>query len=200
MTFLVALMMGGLAAPVVPVPPLVPVAAPMITSSAAADAAEESPYPHDPIEPVDVQLDRIAAMPVMALDAPMMQVRYEQRIIVRIPRRSVTSPVSSAVPTSRRDPAVLPRKWTERKAGKCLLVNQIAGVQITADNRLLLFLRDRRVMRAELEKSCQASSFYSGFYVERSKDGKLCVDRDMLHARSGAKCEMERLREVVPAN
>ena len=200
MTFLVAMMMGGLAVPVVPVPPVVPVAAPLIVPAAPDDVPHESPQLHDPLDSADAQLDRIAAMPVLAIDAPVMQVRYEQRIIVRIPRRSVTSPVSSAVPTSRRDPAPLPRKWTERKAGKCLTVNQIAGVQITGDNRLLLFMRDRRVMRAELEKSCQASSFYSGFYVERSKDGKLCVERDMLHARSGAKCEMQRLREVVPSN
>ena len=53
-------------------------------------------------------------------------------------------------------------------------------------------------VRAQLEENCQARSFYSGFYMEKSADGKMCAGRDILHSRTGAKCEIERFRELVP--
>ena len=72
-----------------------------------------------------------------------------------------------------------------------------AGVQIDADDRLLLFMRDRRLIGASLEKACSARDCYSGFYVDRGGDGKLCVDRDMLHSRSGSACTVRKLRELI---
>ncbi|MEH6660794.1 MAG: hypothetical protein V7679_04010, partial [Parasphingorhabdus sp.] len=62
-----------------------------------------------------------------------------------------------------------------------------------------LITKDRKRIRAQLEDTCQARSFYSGFYVEKTKDGKICAGRDILHSRTGAKCEIDRLRELVPA-
>lgn len=125
------------------------------------------------------------------------QVRIEQRVVVRIaPRGRVERQNMVADLPS----APMPRRLVERKMEKCIPINEIAGVQTGSGNRLLLFLRDRRLVSANLEKACRARDFYSGFYVERHKDGRLCVDRDKLLSRSGANCEIERIRELVEAN
>jgi len=120
------------------------------------------------------------------------QVRIEQRLTVRIAPRSISRELLADLPA-----APLATRFRERKVGKCLSVKGIAGVQIGADDRLLLFMRDRRLIGASLEKACSARDFYSGFYVDRGGDGKLCVDRDMLHSRSGSTCTVSRLRELV---
>ncbi len=115
-------------------------------------------------------------------------------MIIRIAPRQ--GPVRQNLTTS-----LLPRssqpRYLERPIGDCLPVQSIAAVHAEGDNRLLLFLRDRRLISARLEKSCSARDFYSGFYMEDSPDGRLCVDRDRLHARSGAKCEVARLSQLV---
>ncbi len=120
------------------------------------------------------------------------QVRIEQRVTVRIAPRSLSRQMLADLPT-----APLATRFKERKVGKCLSVKGIAGVQIGQDDRLLLFMRDRRLIGASLEKACSARDFYSGFYVDRGGDGKLCVDRDMLHSRSGSTCTVRKLRELV---
>lgn len=122
-----------------------------------------------------------------------MQVRIERRVIIRIPRST-----SSRQPLSDIRSGQLDDNWYERKIGKCLAMNSIAGVQIASDDQMLLYLRDRRIIRAQLEKACRARDFYSGFYLEQSDDGRLCVDRDVLQARSGSKCELKRIRQLVP--
>lgn len=132
-------------------------------------------------------------VPVTMPDGTVRQVTLEQRIIIRIPRLSgVRRPMSEI----NRSP--LPARYTTRKAGKCVAVSDIAAVQVDNGNRLLLFMRDRSIIRAELEKACLAREFYSGFYVERSEDGQMCVARDLLQARSGAKCELDEMRLIVP--
>ena len=120
------------------------------------------------------------------------QVRIEQRLTVRIAPRSLSRELLADLPA-----APLASRFKERKIGKCVAVKGIAGVQIGADDRLLLFMRDQRVIGASLEKACAARDFYSGFYLDRGGDGKLCVDRDMLHSRSGSACTVSRLRELV---
>ena len=80
---------------------------------------------------------------------------------------------------------------------RCVPIAGISGVQTGNGNRLLLFLRDQRIISVNLERACRARDFYSGFYIERNADGKLCVDRDKLQSRSGAKCEVERMRQLV---
>lgn len=123
---------------------------------------------------------------------PAEQVRIEQRMVIRItplgPQREMLADLPRAPLASR---------FSERKIGKCVPVAGIAGVQIGGDDRLMLFMRDQRLIGAKLDKSCRARDFYSGFYVERSRDGKLCVDRDMIHSRSGATCSLSRLRQLV---
>ena len=124
--------------------------------------------------------------------APARQVRIEQRTVIRITPFGVTREMLSALPQ-----APLAPRFRERKVGKCVAVAGIAGVQIGGDDRLMLFMRDQRMIGASLEKACRARDFYSGFYLERSGDGQLCVNRDMIHSRSGASCSLSRLRQLV---
>ena len=58
-------------------------------------------------------------------------------------------------------------------------------------------MRDRSVVSGLLERACRARDFYSGFYLARNVDGKLCVDRDMLLSRSGANCRLTQIRQLV---
>lgn len=120
------------------------------------------------------------------------QVRIERRVTVRI------APIGPAMRDSLIADVrpVLPR-MSERKMGKCVPVAAIAAVQPDAGSRLLLFMRDRRLISASLEKACSARDFYSGFYIERSADGMLCVDRDRLQSRTGSQCQVSRMRQLV---
>lgn len=123
------------------------------------------------------------------------QVRIERRVTVRIVPRSPADRMSlmEEIPEVSR-----PTRYQERKIGKCLTIKDIAGVQTGSGDRLLLYLRDRRMITARLEKACRARDFYSGFYLERNEDGKLCVERDKLQSRAGANCQLARIRELVP--
>lgn len=122
------------------------------------------------------------------------QVRIEQRIIIRIspqrpmPRRNLMMDLPNRA---------VGGKFNEKRMGDCIGVANIAGVQPDGDDRLLLYLRDRRTVSARLERSCRARDFYSGFYLQNSTDGRLCVDRDTLQSRSGANCKISRIRQLV---
>lgn len=122
------------------------------------------------------------------------QVRIEQRMTIRVsPRPAPVRPnMLMDLPGG-----AMSAKMQERKMGKCVKVSGIAGVQPNGNNRLLLFMRDQRLVSAELERSCRSRDFYSGFYLSRSTDGQLCVDRDMLLSRSGANCKLSRMRQLV---
>ncbi len=121
------------------------------------------------------------------------QVRVERRVIIRVsPRRPARTDLTATLPRGE-----IPKNMVERKIGKCLPVNGIAGVMPTQDNRLMLFMRDQRIIAANLEKACSARDYYSGFYVEPSRDGNICVDRDKLQSRTGAKCELSRIRQLI---
>ena len=60
-----------------------------------------------------------------------------------------------------------------------------------------MFLKDRRVFAAKLEKGCSPRDFYRGFYMENSEDGRLCIKRDRLMSRAGAKCQVDSFKELV---
>ncbi|PZQ54078.1 MAG: hypothetical protein DI555_13445 [Novosphingobium pentaromativorans] len=124
------------------------------------------------------------------------QVRIEQRMTIRIsPRAQMPAPPDMLMGMpGRGDDA--PR-YSERKIGKCLPMSGIAGVQPDGQSRLLLFMRDRRVVGADLERGCRAGAFYSGFLLSRTSDGQLCVDRDELLSRSGTTCKLTRIRQLV---
>lgn len=123
------------------------------------------------------------------------QVRIEERVIIRI--------APSAPATREGLRALLPRRpagqanFQEEKLDGCIPVAAIAAVQPAEQNRLLLFMRDRRVLSAALERACSAEDFYSGFYVERRDDGQLCSRRDKLQSRAGASCRVTQLNRLV---
>lgn len=122
------------------------------------------------------------------------QVRIEQRVIIRItPQPSAVRQNLLAEARERQTPS----RFEERAKEKCVSLGEIASVQTGSGNRLVFFLRDRRLMSVALEKSCRARDFYSGFYVEKSKDGRLCTSRDKLQSRTGAQCEVEVMRQLV---
>ena len=178
-----------------PVALLLPLAAPSEPVPERDEAGEAALDPQEKLVADDYST---ASFP-LGFDAPyavpvQSQVRIEQRVIVRISprqsaaRQSLMAELPASAPTTR---------FEERKMEKCVPVANVAGVQTGSGNRLLLYLRDRRVVSANLEKSCRARDFYSGFYVEQNKDGMLCVDRDKLQSRSGANCELARMRQLV---
>lgn len=122
------------------------------------------------------------------------QVRIEQRMTIRVAPRQ--APVRQNMFDSLPNRAIGPR-FEERRIGKCLPVSGIAGVQTNGGNSILLYMRDRRIISASLERACRAKDFYSGFYLSGSGDGRLCVDRDALQSRSGANCKLTRIRQLV---
>lgn len=166
------------------------------TASAPAEVPADSqawPRTEIPALSADSPLAASLLRSVDPLDA--WQVRIEQRMTIRIsPRASAPMPPNMFVGIPGSDGAP---QLTERKIGKCVNIAGIAGVQPDRSNRLLLFMRDRRLVSAELDRSCRARDFYSGFYLERSDDGRLCVDRDTLLSRSGMNCKLTRIRELV---
>ena len=81
--------------------------------------------------------------------------------------------------------------------GKCLALNGIAGVQAGPRNKLMLMLRDGRVVSATLDKACQGRDYYSGFLVAKNADGMLCTGRDELLSRSGSNCKVNGFRQIV---
>lgn len=124
------------------------------------------------------------------------QVRIEQHMTIRIaPSRPTTLPPRFMLDMPRRE---LPARMIERNFGRCVSASSIAGVQPDSGSRLILYLRDRRMLSAQLDRACRARDFYSGFYMERTNDGQLCVDRDTLLSRSGANCKLTRIRQLVP--
>jgi hypothetical protein len=127
------------------------------------------------------------------------QVRIEQHVTIRIAPQSrpVTMPPRFMLDMPQREQA--PR-FVERNIGRCVSVANISGVQPDEGSRLILFLRDRRMISAMLDRACRARDFYSGFYVERASDGRICVDRDTLLSRSGANCKLTRIRQLVDAD
>ena len=121
------------------------------------------------------------------------QVRIERRVIVRISPRAV--PAQSFAPTAAQTRA--PVRFVTRPMDDCLPVSAIAGVRASTGDRLLLYLRDRRLVSAQLERTCSARDYYSGFYFEPNEDGRLCVDRDRLLSRTGAKCSLSDMSQLV---
>jgi hypothetical protein len=128
------------------------------------------------------------------------QVRIEQHMSIRIApqARPLTMPPRFLLDNMPRQQ--LAPRFVERSIGRCLSVSSISGVQPDMGSRLILFLRDRRMISAVLDRACRARDFYSGFYVERTTDGQICVDRDTLQSRSGANCKITRIRQLVDAD
>lgn len=152
-------------------------------------------------QPIELGLDGIATAPLRVLEearqpASLGQVRIRERVIIRI---------SPSPPESRQRLLAIQAQrsaspgYREVEHDNCVRVDNIVGVQPSTDNRLILFMENRNVLAATLDRTCSARAFYSGFYVERNEDGRLCVQRDMLQSRAGASCSVEQLTRLVAA-
>lgn len=116
------------------------------------------------------------------------EVRADQRVIIRIPPKPVPASSKKSEPV----------RYKEEKIGKCILMDRLVGSRPGPKESLEMLTRDGNLIRAYLGDGCLAREFYAGAYVERSLDGKICVDRDLLHARTGAQCEIDKFRLLVP--
>lgn len=121
-------------------------------------------------------------------------VRIERRVIIRITPTAPSTRQQMLAQLPRRE---MPTRFEEEKIKGCIPIKDIAGTQPAHPNRLLLFMHDRRVLSVALERSCSARDFYSGFYVERNKDGMICSGRDRLQSRTGSSCGVAKLSRLV---
>lgn len=128
------------------------------------------------------------------------QVVIERQLIVRIPARpsSLNNFAAADSGTAQQRQKQTPIVWRETKAPKCVAMRSVVGIQSVQRESIDLITRENQRLRAMLNRGCRALDFYSGFYVKPSKDGRLCADRDPLHARSGAECEIAKFRLMVP--
>ena len=162
--------------------------------AAAAPAADATP----PVAAPD---------PLVAISTPSMdqassfwQMVIEQQLIIRVPaRRSPLNNFAAERSTPKRE-IELPIVWKEKKAPTCVAMRNIMGMQAVQRDSIDLITRQRQRLRAQLNRGCRALDFYAGFYMQGSKDGKLCEDRDQIHARTGAKCEIDKFRLMVPVH
>ncbi|MEP2547006.1 MAG: hypothetical protein ABJH34_02400, partial [Qipengyuania citrea] len=120
------------------------------------------------------------------------QVRIERRVIMRITPR----PGNSRRGFLSQLPRQTAPRVVERPHGECVDAGEIVGVA-DRGSRLVMYMRDRQIISAELEKACSPRDFYLGFYVERSPDGQLCVNRDRLMSRAGAKCRIADFHRLI---
>ena len=111
-------------------------------------------------------------------------ITIRQRLIIRVP-----------MPRRAPDP---PARWREKRGASCIDLSKVAGAAISAPDSVDIILRGGLRVRAELESECPALDFYSGFYLVPTADGRICADRDSIHARSGGECQIERFRRLVP--
>lgn len=164
---------------------------PPVVTKDVQNQAPQSPRPltgaEAPQSPVRMLQDAVPGTPAW-------QVRIEQRVIIRI---------SPGTPQARQQVmSALPRRpiretYQEERVKGCVPISTIVGVEPGPSNRLLLFMSDRRVLTVELDRTCNARDFYSGFYIERNDDGRLCGGRDELQSRAGSSCAVEQLNRLV---
>jgi hypothetical protein len=146
-----------------------------------------------------------APEPLVSISAPrsdqassFWQMVIEQQLIIRVPAQRSQLNSFSAGPMQSKRATELPVVWKEKKAPKCVAMRNIMGMQAVQRDSIDLITRQRQRLRAQLNRGCRALDFYAGFYMQGSKDGKLCEDRDQIHARTGAKCEIDKFRLMVP--
>lgn len=121
------------------------------------------------------------------------QVHIEERVIIRLAPSSPSVRREMFDGPPRREK---PLRYKEKKLSRCVDIDDIAGIA-PAENRLLLFMRDHRLLSVALERVCDPDAFYLGASVERNADGRLCSGRDTLRARTGANCQIARINRLV---
>jgi len=113
------------------------------------------------------------------------QITIRERVIIRVPTRAP-------------EPPAKPVKWKEKKGPRCIMLSTLAGAAVTKPDSVDLIMRGGTRLRARLDRSCPALDFYSGFYIKPTRDGRICADRDTIHARSGGQCEINTFKTLVP--
>lgn len=159
--------------------------APSIVLSAVLAVAAAAATPEDRPDMTRVQLA---------------QVTIEQRVIIRIPMVRTTAPnagqrasIAPPIPDEPQAPTV-----KEVKGPKCLKVDRLRGALINPVTGMVTMLTDKdELFRAHFGRMCRAADFYSGVYIQPTKDGSICVGRDTLHARNGSSCDIERFGKLV---
>ncbi len=111
----------------------------------------------------------------------------QQRVVVRVP------PVPEQTEQQQRP------RWQERRGPRCIQMSSLAGTMVSSPTSIDLVMRGGLRLRAKLERSCPSIDFYSGFYVKRNDDGRVCEDRDRIHARSGGECAIDQFMILIPA-
>lgn len=150
------------------------------TGASTASKAGEAPPPHS------IQLA---------------QVTIEQRVIIRIPtipppgvarlqRGAITAPLP---PDPTQDVEL-----KEVKGPKCVKLDSLRGALINSKTGVTLLTDKDDALRTHFTKSCRPADFYSGFYVQPTKDGSICAGRDMVHARNGTTCDIQKFTRLVP--
>jgi hypothetical protein len=118
------------------------------------------------------------------------QLSIQQRVIIRVPMARKGQAPARITPEAR-------DAWEEKKGPRCVALRSIRGANIVVRNGVDLLLADNHRYRARLEKGCDSTGFYSGFYVEPDDDGSLCSGRDELQARSGLSCAIDSFRRLI---
>jgi hypothetical protein len=127
----------------------------------------------------------LAPSAIMVEQVEVAQMSITRTAVVRI------APVIAAPPK--------PIRWKEKDGPKCVDIGMLAGLAIREVDAIDLTLRGGRNVRAKLEKGCPSAEFYSGFYLQRSRDGLVCAGRDVIHSRVGAACEVTKFKTLKPA-
>lgn len=168
----------------------VPISLLLMAAAPAADAEAPVAAP----EPI------ASVVPPMVQDpaTSFMQVVIEQQLIIRVPARRSPLTNFAASPGVAPQARELPVVWREKKGPKCVAMRNIMGMQAVQRDSIDLITRQNQRLRAQLNRGCRALDFYAGFYMQGNKDGRLCEDRDQIHARTGAKCEVDKFRLLVP--
>lgn len=117
----------------------------------------------------------------------------QQQPTMHVPRVTVTS--TTIILRSARPPA----EMVEKKAGDCVKADRLQGFTVNRFDSVDLLLKDGSQLRARLARDCPALGFYSGFYIRRTKDGKICARRDYFRSRSGRACSVDGFTALVPA-
>jgi hypothetical protein len=109
------------------------------------------------------------------------QLTVRQQLIIRVPARRIP---------------VQPMRWKEKGGPKCVSAAALGGAQISREGVDLLLKGGARI-RAKLQR-CPPLDYYSGFYIRPGPDGRICQDRDTIRVRSGASCEIDVFKILVP--
>ena len=120
---------------------------------------------------------------VQSADPAVRRVLVQDELIVRVPVRPRLAP-----------PAI---EWEEHKGPKCVPLAQVRAATLAGSDAVDFLLAERRRVRAELKEGCEALDFYGGFYL-KTKDERMCADRDFIHSRMGGRCEIDRFRSLEP--